>query len=489
MRARLIVLIVLLGGGMLVALSVPYAQHLAASRQQAMFLDRLQDTVRFASAYQQLGGDVDQALREDLVRYNSVYSSVSAAILDRKGTPRAEAGDGLDLDHPLVRERVRLALNGHETVETPTVWPWEDRPMVVAVPVLRSNDVIGVALTVSSTQTLRRNLAWDLEKLAIAELAALILLVALASRLASWMLKPVYVLDGAAHQISSGDLSTRVGADHGPVELRRLAISFNGMAHAVESALERERAFVADASHQLRNPLSALTLRLEALGIGLDPERREELEFVYEEASRLATIVDELLELTHSQHVRAEPVQVEVAALVAGRLDAWRPLAQQHLVRLGDPSDIAATVVIDPALVSSALDAVLDNAIKFSPAGGRVDVEITEETSGPDSGMLRIDVTDEGPGLSPEDLARIGDRFWRSASSQNVPGSGLGLSIARTLLDATGGRLGFGALDGYGLRVSVWLPRSRPGVTGDDREPGGAPPGGAARRAGERSPA
>jgi signal transduction histidine kinase len=334
--------------------------------------------------------------------------------------------------------------------------------MVVAVPVVRANDIIGVALTVSSTATLRGSLAWDLEKLAVAELAALILLVAIASRLASWVLKPVFVLDAAAHQISSGELSTRVSATHGPVELRRLATSFNGMAYAVENALERERAFVADASHQLRNPLAALTLRLEALGLDLDAARREELALVYEEAARLGVILDELLELATAQHVRAEPVVVELATLVTCRLDAWQPLAERRAVRLGYPTADGSTALIDPALVSSALDAVLDNAIKFSPHGGRVDVEVTAEETAAEPATVRIDVTDEGPGLDAEEIGRAGDRFWRSTTSQNVPGSGLGLSIARTLLDATGGRLGFATLDGYGLRVSLWLPRHLP---------------------------
>ena len=156
--------------------------------------------------------------------------------------------------------------------------------MVVVVPVIRDNDVIGVALTVSSTARLRATAGLRLAGIGLIEVISLALLVALALRLTRWVLRPVYVLDGAAHEISSGQLATRVRADQGPVELRRLGTSFNRMAHAVERTMERQRTFVADASHQLRNPLSALLLRLDALGVGLDPTQREELDLVRDKA-------------------------------------------------------------------------------------------------------------------------------------------------------------------------------------------------------------
>src|SRR5262249_42702878 len=258
------------------------------------YVDQLQDTIRFASAAQQAAGDIDErALHDDLSRYASVYG-VTAAVLDRNGRPRPSpagpetqvAGRAADLKLALVVDAVRWALAGHQSANPPTIWPWHSRPLVVAVPVIRADDVIGVAVTVSPTDQLRHGIGLDLEKLAVAEVAGLIALVAAALQLASWVLAPVYVLDRAAHRISSGDLSTRVGVTQGPDELRRLATSFNGMAQAVEQAMDRQAAFVADASHQLRNPLAALTLRLEALAVGLDEANREELSLVREEAAR-----------------------------------------------------------------------------------------------------------------------------------------------------------------------------------------------------------
>jgi signal transduction histidine kinase len=474
MRRRLIVLLALLLGCVLAALSVPFGRSLAATRQQEMFVDRLQDTSQFAATAQQATSAVALvALRDDLTTYAELYG-ITAAVVGTGGTAWAVSGSLTDLDRADVAYRIREASDGHQSPAPPTIWPWAQDPIVVAVPVLRGDNVVAVAVTVSSTQRLRAAVSRDLLLLGVADIAVMVLLVALAMRLATWVLRPVYVLDAAARRISSGDLSVRVGGATGPVELRRLSSTFNGMATAVNLAMQRQEAFVADASHQLRNPLAALMLRLDALAIGLDGERRDQLRFAREEASRLEAILEELLELATAVHVTARPVPVDMTELVGGRLDAWQPLADSRRVLLfraadagGAPARAASAddgdgwapppvpVMVDPVLISSALDAVLDNALKFTPAGGRVAVHVIDDGDG-----VAIHVVDTGPGLSPEDLTHIGDRFWRSAASQNTPGSGLGLSIARTLLRTTGAEIVFGSAQPRGLRVSIRMPRT-----------------------------
>ena len=462
MRRRLIALLLLLLAAVLAALSLPFARSLAAGRQQEMFVDRLQDTTQFAAGAQQATTAVDQeTLRADVARYAELYGS-TAAVISRGGTTWAVAGRLEALDERQVTERIGQARAGHQSSAPPIVWPWTDRPIVVAVPVVRADNVIAVAVTVSSTAALRAGLGRDLGLLLLADLTALALLVLVAARLAGWVLRPVDVLDTAARQISTGELTTRVDATTGPVELRRLAATFNGMAQAVELAMQRQEAFVADASHQLRNPLMALVLRLEALGMNLDEDQRRQLEPAREEATRLGVILDELLELATALHIAARPAPVDVAELVRGRLDAWQPVADRRPVRLRGPAAPAVplTALADPVLISSALDSVLDNAVKFSPAGGEVAVDLAAEQAG-----VRIDVVDAGPGLSAEDLAHIGDRFWRSTAHQNIPGCGLGLSIARALLDATGGSLSFAAVTPHGLHVTLRLPYAPAGAS------------------------
>jgi len=461
-RRRLIALLLLLLAAVLAALSLPFARSLAAGRQQEMFVDRLQDTTQFAAGAQQATTAVDQeTLRADVARYAELYGS-TAAVISRGGTTWAVAGRLEALDERQVTERIGQARAGHQSSAPPIVWPWTDRPIVVAVPVVRADNVIAVAVTVSSTAALRAGLGRDLGLLLLADLTALALLVLVAARLAGWVLRPVDVLDTAARQISTGELTTRVDATTGPVELRRLAATFNGMAQAVELAMQRQEAFVADASHQLRNPLMALVLRLEALGMNLDEDQRRQLEPAREEATRLGVILDELLELATALHIAARPAPVDVAELVRGRLDAWQPVADRRPVRLRGPAAPAVplTALADPVLISSALDSVLDNAVKFSPAGGEVAVDLAAEQAG-----VRIDVVDAGPGLSAEDLAHIGDRFWRSTAHQNIPGCGLGLSIARALLDATGGSLSFAAVTPHGLHVTLRLPYAPAGAS------------------------
>ena len=460
MRRRLIALLFLLLGCVLAALSLPFARSLAEGRQQAMYVDRLQDTNQFAASAQQATTSVDQeALRGDLARYADLYG-ITAAVISPGGTTWAVAGRREQLRQRPVAERMRQARAGHQSAAPQTIWPWSDQPIVVAVPVVRADNVIAVAVTVSSTGRLRAGIGRDLGLLLAADLAAMVLLVAIAARLATWVLRPVDVLDVAARHISTGALATRVDASTGPVELRRLAATFNGMAQAVELAMQRQEAFVADASHQLRNPLMALVLRLEALAMNLDDQQRQQLEPAREEATRLGVILDELLELATAVHIAAQPDVIDVASLIRARLDAWQPLADRRPVRLHGPADPAAVEALaDPILVSSALDSVLDNAVKFSPADGEVAVRLAADAT-----TVRIDVIDEGPGLDQEDLAHIGDRFWRSTANQNIPGCGLGLSIARALLDGTGGALTFATVDPHGLHVTLHLPRAAGGA-------------------------
>jgi signal transduction histidine kinase len=465
-RARLLGVFVALLTCVLAALSVPFAQRVASDRQQAMFLDRLQDTTRFASAAEQASDDVDdQALQQDLTRYHEVYG-VAAAIVDRTGAIRHSSGS-LDLRDAGILRAEQLALSGHQSPNPSLIWPTGPGVMAVAVPIIRGDDVIGAALTVSSTARLRSTLTANLELLAVGDVAVLVLVILLAAQLANWVLRPVYVLDGAARQISTGNLTARAGAEHGPVEIRRLATSFNQMAQAVESVLQRQQAFVADASHQLRNPLTALTLRLESLATDLDGEPRAEVDEILAEAGRLSTILSQLLELAAVQHALTTPAdRLDAVSLVAGRLAAWRPPADQRDLTLDFRHPPVALVRTDETLASSILDALLDNAIKFSPAGGRITVEVAGEEE-----AVRVRITDQGPGLSPAEFERIGDRFWRAPATQDVPGSGLGLSIATELAAVLGAGLRFAPAQPHGLAITLALPRAP--VT---QEPGSTDP-------------
>lgn len=460
MRARLLVIVLFVMTAALVALGLPLARSMAESRQQAMFFDRLGDTARFAGiAGENPGPNGTQLLTSELVRYGEVYG-IQAAVFDRARQVRATSGPRVSPGDPVVRDELAAALQNRRGDNPPPIWPWQDRPLVIAEPVLSGGDVVGAALTVSPTNRLRGQvLHWWLG-LGVGELAALLLCVLVAVRMTRWVLAPVDNLDTVTHAIATGQLSTRVSAQVGPPELRRLTASFNEMADHVQDVISQQRAFVADASHQLRNPLSALLLRIENVGLGLPAEWLDELEETRAEGRRLTHVLDELLALAQAEHAGARPVALDAAGVVADRLAAWRLVGAGRditLVRSGAP---VVPGYADRTALGSALDAVLDNALKFSPPHSTVEVAV-----GYQGDEVVIAVRDEGPGVAPDELPVVGRRFWRSPRNVNVDGSGLGLSIATMLLVASGGGLSVALAEPVGLLVTLRIPRG-PGWSG-----------------------
>ncbi len=463
MRTRLLPLLIILMAGVLLALGFPLAAGMAAVQQQRVVVDRIDDTARFASLAQYVSarpfepsGEADErltTLRAELARYEELYD-IYAGVFDREGRPMAVAPGTWSLPRAgEPREAFQEALAGRRSRDPGQVWPWQRGRLTVASPVIRDGDVVAVVVTHSPTGPLRSRILHGWLLLAAGETAAMLVAVAAAIRLTGWVLRPVRTLDTAAHDIATGRMKSRVVADSGPPELRRLARSFNEMADNLEDVLEQQRAFVADASHQLRNPLSALLLRIDLLALDL-PDGHEEVASVRSEGKRLARVLDDLLDLALAEHDAGDPELTDIAEIVTDRVGAWSPVAERGGVALTYRGPRAATGWADPIALSSALDAVVDNAVKFTPENARV--EVTVEVAGD---RVRITVADGGPGLTDEELTRIGDRFWRSGRHQNVSGSGLGLSISRALLAPGGATLTYAPNKPTGLRATITLPR------------------------------
>ncbi|MEU2508048.1 HAMP domain-containing sensor histidine kinase [Streptomyces sp. NPDC007863] len=462
MRTRLLPLLIVLMAGVLLALGFPLAASLAAAQQQRVVVDRLDDAARFAALGQfvrdpsTVSDERRTTLSGELASYHDVYG-IRAGIFYRDNRAMAAAPE--DWVVPYEGEGRRAfneALLGRRSHDPPQVWPWQPHArLTIASPVVRDGDVVAVVVTDSPTGELRARILRGWLVIFAGEAAAMLLAVGAAVRLTGWVLRPVRVLDGVTHDIATGRMNSRVAEAGGPPELRRLARSFNEMADHVEESLEQQRAFVADASHQLRNPLAALLLRIELLALEL-PEGNEEIASVRTEGKRLAQVLDDLLDLALAEHAAADLLLTDVGALTAERIASWRPVADDKGVALVGECG-AATGWADPVALSSALDAVVDNALKFTPEGERVTVRVL-----PGKDAVEVVVADLGPGLTEEELTRVGDRFWRSGRHQNVKGSGLGLSIARVLLTATGGGIAFAPNEPHGLRVTVTVPRHEP---------------------------
>ncbi|MFF5497167.1 ATP-binding protein [Streptomyces aquilus] len=456
MRTRLLPLLIVLMAAMLLALGIPLGIGMASAQQQKVVVDRIDDTAHFAALAQYVTGPDDErqdTLESELESYYEVYD-IRVGVFYRTDVPMANAPATWFLPETgEVREAFEEARLSRRSQNPHQIWPWERTRLVVASPVIRDGDVVAVVVTDSPTGEMRSRILHNWLVIGAGLMAAMLLAVGAALRLTGWVLRPVRVLDATTHAIASGSLKSRVAAAGGPPELRRLAHAFNEMADNVEDVLEQQRAFVADASHQLRNPLAALLLRIELLAFEL-PEGNKEIASVQMEGKRLAQVLDDLLDLALAEHTDADLRVTDIGALAAERVAAWAPTAEAKGVTLiGDCPP--TTGWADPVTLSSALDAVIDNAVKFTPEGERVEVTVSANGE-----RVNVVVEDNGPGLTDEELARVGDRFWRSGRHQNVKGSGLGLSISRALLAAGGGAISYEHHEPHGLKVTVTVPRS-----------------------------
>jgi signal transduction histidine kinase len=314
-------------------------------------------------------------------------------------------------------------------------------------------EVIGAVLTISPTTAVRGRIgrAWAL--IALGSLVAIGLSGFAAWPITGWILRPVRELDDATHDIAGGRLATRVRPVAGPTELRRLAESFNTMADTVNTLLERQRTFVSYASHQLRNPLAALRLRVENLTVYLSRDGGQEHALTLDEVDRLTRICDGLLALARADAAGLTSVVVDAAAVADGRVEAWRPLARRAGVTLRRSGVDTARVIAAADVIGQVLDALIDNAVKFAGSAATVTIAVDP----PAGGWVELHVVDDGPGLPDADLAVAARPFWRDPGHGDRPGSGLGLAIVATLVEACGGSMDLSAATPHGLHVRLRL--------------------------------
>jgi signal transduction histidine kinase len=287
--------------------------------------------------------------------------------------------------------------------------------------------------------------------LVLAVIAAVVLAVAvaLAVGFSRWIVRPLTRVDAAAGEVAEGNLDVRVPLT-GPPELRRLAASFNDMVVKLDALVGSQEQFVADASHQLRTPLTALRLRLENLARADESSRPDELESALEELERLSALVDGLLTLARADRAATAPADLDVGAAVEERVEAWTALAVEHEVWLDARVDGRLVARVTPGRIEQVLDNLLANALDVAPAGSSVDIRATRA-----DGWVEIRVRDRGPGMSDEEIARAFDRFWRAQPGEE--GFGLGLPIVQRLVRADGGDIELSQRAGGGLECLVRL--------------------------------
>jgi two-component system, OmpR family, sensor kinase len=244
-----------------------------------------------------------------------------------------------------------------------------------------------------------------------------------------------------------------------PEEVQPLVAALNDLISRLRAALERERAFMADAAHELRTPLTALHLQMAMLARASgENERAAAMGTLSAGVQRAIRLVEQMLALAR-QEPRAESPKVAVRLddLAREIVAELVPLADAGNIDLGVTAAQAVSVPADPEALRTLLRNLVDNAVRYSTAGGRVDVSV-EAAPDASGGGARLTVTDEGPGIAPEDRARVFDRFYRRAGTA-PPGSGLGLAIVKAIADAHGASVALSdPAAGRGLTVAVTFP-------------------------------
>ena len=289
-----------------------------------------------------------------------------------------------------------------------------------------------------------KNLLLLIAGLGIAIAAALGLAVARAA------LAPVRRLTAATETVTeTGDLSERIDVDvGGRDELSRLATSFNTMLGALEESSRAQRQLVADASHELRTPLTSLRTNIEVLASERKlptGEREQLLTDVVDQLGEMTTLVAELIDLARGAEHTAEPEDVRLDLVAADAVERTR----RNRPAVSFKTDLHESVVQGvPSTIERAVANLLDNAAKWSPPGGEVEVAVKD-------GL--VSVRDHGPGIAEEDLPYVFDRFYRASSARGLPGSGLGLAIVRQVADTHGGSVVAERAEGGGTRMTLRL--------------------------------
>lgn len=258
----------------------------------------------------------------------------------------------------------------------------------------------------------------------------------------------------AAGRVEEGDYRARV-TERGPGEVRALVRAFNAMSARLEATEEERRRLLADVSHELRTPLSVIRGNLEGMLDGLYPADPSHLEVILEETRLLERLVDDLrtVSLAESGALQLHREPTDVPALLRDVVAGHSAQADAGGVHVEERvSGDLPIVELDPTRIRQVVSNLLANALRYAPSGSRVTLSAMRDGEG-----VAVEVADAGPGIAPEALDRIFDRFYRSADS---PGSGLGLPIARGLVIAHGGDISATSEHGRGTTIRFTLPTS-----------------------------
>ncbi len=394
----------------------------------------------------------------NLARTSAAAVRGRVLVVNRVGIVLADSATPPELGESYARRpEIASALRGRRVQFQRPSRTLGEEILATAVPVIRNGSTVGAVRVTQSIAAVHASVRRV--ELGLALIGAVVLALGLAAGvvIAGQIARPLGRLERVARRVSGGDLSARAAIE-GSREQRSLGASFNEMTDRVQRLLGSQRAFVADASHQLRTPLTGLRLRIEeARAAGVSPAAGGELDAGMAELDRLAQIVEELLVLSRAGEREQPGERLDLQETVERALGRWRASAAEWAIALERGQLNGGAAWCAAADADRVLDVLLENALRYAPPGSQVVV-----TSAPGS----IEVRDRGPGLTVEDGESIFERFHRGSAGRNgPPGSGLGLAIARELAREWGGEVTLRNRDGGGAVGTLTLPQAG-GATG-----------------------
>ncbi len=388
-----------------------------------------------------------------------VYSL--AGMPAQMAAPPAENSAPIPAEQLKARTEIAAAVQGRSATSVRTV---AGRRILYAAAPVMANDgsvegVVYLAMPLPPAG-LPATVIWQF---AGACLFAILLALAAGTWLARRITSPVEAIASASAAVSGGDLAQQVSTDSHISELDSLGRSFNRMTEGLRQADRLKNAFVADVTHELRTPLTVIKGTLETLEDGAldDVEGRGPLlKSMQSETERLIRLVNELLLLTRADAgaLALEICPLDLLDLVRDRCTYLSPLAARSGVKFAVTGPESVAVLADADRTSQVLDNLLDNAVRYSPPASEIAVGLSEG-----QGEFWCAVHDCGPGIGPQHLPFIFDRFYRADASRNrrTGGAGLGLSIARALVLAQGGQIRARSQEGAGTTIEFSLPAAR----------------------------
>jgi len=322
--------------------------------------------------------------------------------------------------------------------------------LLVGVPVGDDGQISGAVVYARNLDPMndRINAMWGW--LTLTGVGCLAVAALLSVRLARWVSRPLGTLGQAAARLGGGELAVRADTEHGPQQVQRLAETFNWMAERIETLVHGHRSWIADVSHQLRTPLTALRLRLDLLAVDVPDDRAAaELAGAQEEIARLSRLVDGLLAVARAETSLPNRSPVRADTVARERVGAWEPVAAERGVSLTVRAAEPVTIPLGEGDLEQVLDNLVANALEAVSENGTVTIEVTQA-----KGRARVCVVDDGPGMSEELKATAFHRYGHPEPR----GNGLGLAIVHRLTAANGGHAELRDTPGGGLTVELEWP-------------------------------